>query len=156
MVTNGHNSDEAPELEESLQMESSGSRESMRAGMSSILGLEQSSALGYSFNALQIMAKGSFDAAEWLGMTEYTDREIQIMALRYARRHRARYGNSRLDLVDWKKALMRISRNRAGRAEIERMFIAERQRLGEEDSQKNRNRFERMLGTGGNDGRTKL
>ena len=151
MVSNGHSSDDMPN--ESVQTDS---RESVRAGISSILGLEQNSGLGYSFNALQIMARLSFAPEEWMGMTEYSDREIQIMALRDSRRNRARYGSSRLDVVDWRKALRRISRNRQGRSEIERMFIAERQRLGFEENKDSRSRMERMLGAGRRDDPTKL
>lgn len=145
MTTNGHNSDEMPELEAQLAEEQVVAGDATRVGISNMLGLEQNSGLGYSFNALQIMARLSDLPEEWMGMTEYSDREIQIMSLRDARRNRARYGNSRLDMVDWRKAVRRISRNRRGREEIERMFIAERQRQGFAEEQQ-RSRFERMMG----------
>lgn len=106
-------------------------RERLRTGIGEMLALDQGTGIGYSFNALQIMSKMSINPEEWMAMTEYTDREIQIQSLRFARRHRARYGNSQLDKVDWKKAMMRVSKGRSGRGEIRDMFIAEKHRQAE-------------------------
>jgi hypothetical protein len=125
---NGHNPDDMPDIREDLEQQQEQHRERLRVGISDALALEQASGLGYSFNAL----------------TEVTEREIQIQCLRYARRHRARYGNSRLDLVDWKKAMLRVSKNREGRRELERMFIAEK---GRQQAERDfRTPVERMMG----------
>jgi len=142
MTTNGHNSDEAPEM----ITQQSDARESVRAGISSILGLEQAQGVGYSFNALQWVARMSDQPAEWMGMTQYTEREIQIQSMIDARRFRRRYGSSRLDIVDWYKALRRVSLDRRGRTEFGDMFIAERNRLGFQEKDQ-RNAMQRMLGT---------
>jgi hypothetical protein len=141
---NGHNPDDMPDIREELEQQQEQHRERLRVGISDALALEQASGLGYSFNALQIMARMSFDPEQWMGLTEVTEREIQIQCLRYARRHRARYGNSRLDLVDWKKAMLRVSKNREGRRELERMFIAEK---GRQQAERDfRTPVERMMG----------
>lgn len=99
-----------------------------RAGISNVIGLERDSGVGYHFDPMEAMAHMSYDASQWMCLTRMTEREIQIQSLRFARRHRARFGNSRLDLVDYYKALLRVSLNGAGRAEIEAMQKAERNR----------------------------
>ncbi len=105
-----------------------------RAGVSGVLGLEQDSGVGYSFDPLRAMAHMSFEPQEWMCLTVYTEREIQIQGLRFSRRHRARFGSSRLDMVDYYKSLMRVSRDGHGRDDIRAMQIADSNRSSDEKS----------------------
>jgi hypothetical protein len=106
----------------------------LRAGTATVLGLEQDSGVGFHFDPLEAMAHMSREPQQWMCLTDMSEREIQIQSMRFARRHRARYGNSRLDLVDYFKALMRVSRDGRGRTEIKEMQIAESNRASDEKS----------------------
>lgn len=139
--TNGHHPDE-PEITEQLTMdEGPGPR---RTGIEDALGLDRNgSGLGSFFNAILEMSRGSLKAEEWRVRTEYTEREIGINGIRAGRRHRAKFGWTNTELIDWNKAHDRVSLSRKGRKEIKEMFIAERNRV---TPMKETSGFDRMTG----------